>query len=103
LVLLVGAALACPSVASAQTTGAAVTGGVTDSTGIPITDVEVSAVGISVSSVTDERGEFRLEGLPTGQITLRARRLGFNPTTLPVALPEAGAGERRVTMRLSPL
>lgn len=103
LALLVGAALACPSVASAQATGAAVTGVVTDSTGIPITDVEVSAVGSSISSVTDERGEFRLEGLPVGQLTLRARRLGFNPTTLPVVLPESGAGERRVTMRLSPL
>ena len=103
LALMLGAALACPSMARAQSAGAAVTGVVTDSTGIPITDVEVSAVGSNLSSFTDERGEFRLDGIPAGQITLRARRLGFNPTTLPMALPGAAAGERRVTMRLSPL
>jgi TonB family protein len=102
LALVLGAALAYSSQAPAQSTGA-VSGTVTDSTGIPIVDVEVSAVGSKSLSYTDDRGEFRLDGLPPGQVTLRARRLGFNPTTLGIDVAQGEAGNHRVSLRLSPI
>ncbi|HEY8165420.1 MAG TPA: carboxypeptidase-like regulatory domain-containing protein, partial [Gemmatimonadaceae bacterium] len=63
---------------SGQPTGT-VEGTVSDSTGAPVVGAELSIDGSILSASSDERGKFRFTGVPTGAVTLRARRLGFEP------------------------
>ena len=67
--------------AHAQRTG--VTGIVVDSaTGTPLEGVQVVIVDMRVSTVTDSKGSFQFYGLPSGQHTLTARRLGYEPVAI---------------------
>jgi TonB family protein len=75
-------------------------GTVTDSTGAPIYNAEVSVPASSLRVSTDERGEFRLDGAPQGVVTVKARRLGFVPVQLDVSVQSQGA-PTKVAIRLS--
>src|SRR3712207_4383886 len=82
LVALFGA----PASATAQGS-ATVQGTVTDSVsrrGIP--GVQVVVAGTTRGALTDEAGRYTIRGVPAGDVTLRAQRLGF------------AASERRVTL-----
>ncbi len=81
--------LTLPVLAAGQAAGGVIAGAVADSSGLPIAGAEVRALGTVLKSRTDERGEFRLVGLPPGESLLEARRLGFRPETLRVAMREA--------------
>jgi hypothetical protein len=48
---------------------------------------EVALLPRGTRAVTDSLGEFRLEGVPAGFVTLHVRRLGFAPESLGVTLP----------------
>jgi TonB family protein len=74
-------------------------GQVTDSAGVPIQAADVVLVGTTTRSPTDERGAFRLTGVPAGGVLVRARRLGFVPDT--VAVQVTASGESRVRLVLS--
>ena len=78
-----------PVSGGAQGTGS-IHGAVQDSSGAAIIGAEVSAPGVPYSSTTDEAGAFRLNGLSTGSFTLTARRLGFIPASIAVALSSTG-------------
>src|SRR5688572_2669882 len=81
---------------------AMVTGFVTDSVGNPVFGAAVSIVGTSLSAMTDQRGQFRITGVPTGVVEIRARRLGFVPTVREAQVtPQATA--HRVDLRMSAL
>lgn len=69
------------SVASAETTGA-LTGTVVDETGgvLPGVVVNLRADGAEFTSVTDETGTWRIDGVPTGPVTLTLRRTNFAST-----------------------
>ncbi|MDQ3949686.1 MAG: TonB-dependent receptor, partial [Gemmatimonadota bacterium] len=83
---LVGA----PTAAAAQGT-ATVQGIVTDSTSRrPVAGVQVVVTGTTRGALTDDAGRYAIRGVPSGEITLRAHRLGFTPTERRLTV---GAGE----------
>lgn len=73
--------------------GGSVIGTVTDSSGIPIYGAEVTVNIASVRAFTDERGVFRLGGVPLGVRRLSVRRLGFAPAAANVEVSEAVTAE----------
>jgi len=77
LPLFAGGVVVCltPSILNAQSV---VSGVVVDSAGAPVIGAIVSA-GEGVSVSTDEDGKFRLTPVGPGQVSLKARRLGFLP------------------------
>ena len=73
-----------PLVARAQTRE--VTGKVIEAiTGMPLVDATVSVVGSQIGARTNEKGEYRLQ-VPTGEISLLARRLGSKRSLVKLAV-----------------
>jgi hypothetical protein len=85
-------------VATAQST-ATLAGRVTAETGLALTGADVAVDGTQLRTTTNERGEFRFSGLPSGQVGIKARRLGFRPDSIKVLLPESGT--ETVNLKLS--
>ncbi len=86
-------ALGIPAFASAQavaqTSQIEVKGIVTDVSRAPIAGVEIAAVvGMSLvkQTLSGENGSFNLGALPVGAVSLRLRRLGFEPRTVDIQL-----------------
>ncbi|HUF26870.1 MAG TPA: carboxypeptidase regulatory-like domain-containing protein [Gemmatimonadaceae bacterium] len=89
-----------PPALHAQARGS-ITGTVTDSAGLPISGARVTVENTAFTTLSDERGAFRLLQVPSGVVSVQARRLGFRPTALDVEVsPTAGA---TVTFRLGAL
>jgi hypothetical protein len=89
LILVVTAIAATPAaarVAVAQAQVATLVGLVRDSSGHPVPSVEVRLRGTETFAFTNDSGGFRLAGLPLGQVSLTARRLGFAPATFPLTM-----------------
>jgi len=64
------------SPASAQQ--GAITGTVTDAgTGSPVSGAQVFVAGTQLGTLTNQDGSYRLEGVPTGQQTVRVRLIGY--------------------------
>src|SRR5689334_14144814 len=73
-------AIAAPSIALAQS-GGAIVGTVTDAaTGRALSGVRVTVSGSSRAATTNERGQYRVEGLSSGDYTISAALLGSEPT-----------------------
>lgn len=90
---LVAVSLFLPIIAGAQTRE--ITGKVTQlGTDAPLTEVTVSVVGQQIGTLTNEQGEFRIR-VPSGEIVLAARQIGFKRVTARVA-----AGQTSVTFQL---
>jgi iron complex outermembrane recepter protein len=70
-----------------------------DSVGIE--RVIVSIPELNRSTFTDERGEFRLLGLPPGRFVVRFQRFGFRPADVEVAL--SGVQRLEVELERSPI
>ena len=104
------AVLALATPASAQQTGT-VTGVVTESgTGRPLQGVQVFMVGRTVGPVadrssrgvvTDADGRYTMAGVPAGQITLRARFVGFTSQTATLSLVAGQSATLDFTLRPS--
>lgn len=75
---LVAALLAVP--AAAQQTAVAGTV-VSGSTLEPLAGVQVSIDGTSLGALTDADGRYRISGAPTGDVTVRARMIGYQSGT----------------------
>ena len=82
---------------AAQPAGA-IAGTVTDSSGIPVLGAELAVDAAPGRAFSDERGTFRISGVPLGAHVLRARRLGFAP--FQVGVQVSGISEARVAIRL---
>jgi TonB family protein len=80
--------LATSAAAGAQSTGA-IAGSVADTAGTMLAGVEVRALTGDATARSDDAGRFRLAPVPLGSVLLEARRLGFRPETVHVAV---GAG-----------
>lgn len=66
----------------AQAQTGIVSGTVTDaSTGQPLSVVEVTVVGTTSGSVTNESGQYTISNVPAGTYTVRARRIGYAQDT----------------------
>jgi TonB family protein len=83
------AVAALPVVLHGQGSGN-IEGTVVDSTGAPVVGAQVTVEASIIAASSDERGRFRLVGIPAGSVTLHARRLGFEPTSLVALVPRAG-------------
>lgn len=82
--------LASASLARAQTNGA-LTGTITDAvSNRPLSGVRVSLSGSARAAITNESGQYRLEGLSGGDYTITASRLGLEPATQVVRMPALG-------------
>ena len=83
---LVAGALACFSVTAAAQDGALGTGGirgtVRDSLGQAIIGAQIGISGSRLIVETDDSGRFELAKVKPGMLTLRFRRLGYQPDTL---------------------
>jgi hypothetical protein len=56
----------------------------------PVTGVELQLLGTGRHATSYERGEFFFAGLARGDYVIRARRMGYTPTSLPIKI---GNGE----------
>ncbi len=103
LLLTVLALLKIGQVEAAPGTGSAVvTGKVVDSnTGEPLPGANVFLVGTAIGSATDERGAFRIVGVPLGHYTLQASMIGYRPAK--VALSVASEKTYVVNFELHPI
>lgn len=97
LYTLIAIAALVPAFAGAQATST-VRGRVIDSrTSSPITAAQVSVEGTNLGASTDAEGAFTITGVPTGNRTLIARRIGYAPQRKQVAV---GAGVTDVAFSL---
>jgi len=74
---------------AATTPAYQVTGTVKDSAGAPVPEAEVTVIeGATLRRpvATDAQGRFELRDVPAGRLTVRVRRLGYQPRTVDVLL-----------------
>jgi len=90
------ALLCVPVRAWAQATGV-VYGSVSDSAGVPISDVRITSGRAAATS--DVVGRYRLAGVPPSHAVLRFARLGFRVTLDTVAVPAGDSVRVDVTLR----
>lgn len=91
MVLALGAAVALvPATLPAQATGR-IAGTVTGEGNQPLSDVQVTLVGTSLGTLTDERGHYNLVNAPVGTFQIRAQRIGYRPFVQPVTITAGGA------------
>lgn len=74
-------------------------GMVVDSARVPLAGVEIVVDGTGLRTATNEKGEFRIAGIPLGTAVVRGRRLGFTPSQARVEVSEAGPAT--VSLRLT--
>src|SRR6185436_2033586 len=75
-------------------------GRVTDSTGTPLSDAQVTLVELARVASTDSNGTFVLVNVPAGRYTIVARRIGYVPASRTIVL---GTGDRAVVDLRLPL
>jgi len=85
LALLALALLTAPSLLRAQT--GSVTGVITDvGTLAPLDAVQVSIVGQGIGVATNAEGRYLIPGVPVGEVTIQAGRLGYATQTVVVTV-----------------
>jgi len=96
--LVAGALLVAAGGARAQSTAGSIAGAVRDSTGAPISMVEVGIAGTALRTTTDGTGAFRLSAVPAGTHTIRARRLGFRAVDRTVTVTDSATAPLSITL-----
>ena len=89
MLLAVVTALILPSLALSQ----GVEGVVRDPDGVPVAGARVEVVGAPVQAWSDALGRYRLEGVPSGEQTLRALSEDFEPFATQIQVPAQGSLE----------
>jgi hypothetical protein len=98
LLLAVALGLAAPALVHAQGT-ATLTGRVLDSTGAPIRGAGVRVPQLERAATVDSTGSFRLEGLPTGKVTVVGEAPGFMGKRIDVTIPANGTVEETFSLK----
>lgn len=62
--------------------------------GTPLSGAQITVEGSSLGTLSGIEGRFQLEGVPTGEVTLRVAFLGFSPKVITGILIEPGATAR---------
>ena len=75
-----------------------VSGHLTGSDGLPLNQMDISVVGTVIATQSNELGEFRLEGIAAGQITLLISGHGFVPQQRVVILAGSKPREEDFTL-----
>ena len=102
-IALAAAVLACtlttPRSADAQQ-GGRISGRIVDAeSGLGLTDVGVQVVGTTRGVMSGVDGRYVITGVPTGTVTLQARRIGYAPKTVTgIMLPSDGAIEQNIAL-----
>jgi TonB-linked SusC/RagA family outer membrane protein len=97
--LIILALLLGPAALAAQ--GRVLRGIVVDSsTGAPVVGANVAVRGTTIGAVTGSDGRFTISGVPTGNVPIIVRRIGYGARELVVS---GGESEIRVAMRSDPL
>ena len=101
--LAAAVAVAAARPAAAQGRGrdaatATVLGVVRDTTGRPLADVHVSAVGTRYGVYTRSDGSFTLPPVPAGAQLVRARRIGYGPEIATMVLAPGDTAELQFTL-----
>src|SRR6187551_2716680 len=52
----------------------------------PLSDVQIRVVGSQRGAITNDQGDFRIQGIAVGAITIRAQRIGYAPAQQSVSL-----------------
>ena len=88
---------------AAQAPANTITGSVVASpNGQPVADATVAVDGASVSATTNGVGRFRLEGAPTGRVTLVVRAPGFVELRVPDVTAQAGSAPLVIELQPTP-
>jgi hypothetical protein len=89
--------LAFPAALAAQGT-AALTGRIVDSAGAPIRGASVRVPQLDRAAAADSTGQFKLEGLPTGRVTIVGEAPGFVGKRVEVTVPASGTVEQAFSL-----
>jgi hypothetical protein len=90
-------ALCLPALAGAQGS-AALTGRIVDTAGAPIQGASVRVPQLERSVAVDSAGNFRLDGLPTGRVTIVGEAPGFAGKRVEVTIPANGTVEQAFSL-----
>jgi hypothetical protein len=88
---------------AAQSRAGAISGVVKDSAGVPIPDVEVTAIKLAKIVRTDTAGRFLIAALPSGSSDFSFRRLAYSPVVLSVLIPSDDTTDVAVTLGVTAL
>jgi len=86
-----------PGIAAAQGS-AALTGRIVDTAGAPILGASLRVPQLERSVAVDSAGHFRLEGLPTGKLTVVGEAPGFAGKRAEVTIPASGTVEQAFSL-----
>jgi TonB-linked SusC/RagA family outer membrane protein len=79
------------AVLAQQANPGTITGRVTDRAGTqPLPGVQIRVVGTTIGTIAGDDGSFRIVGVPAGTAQLRAIRIGYTATTVPVTVTAGG-------------
>ncbi len=101
---LIVALVSAPALLAQETTGA-IQGSVKDSGGAVLPGVTIQAIGPvgTVTTVTDERGEFRFPRLPSGRYEVKYSLDGFAPLTQNINLTIGTTAQGDATLKIAGL
>src|SRR5467141_3146574 len=86
-VLALSALLVVPPLRAQQT--ATVQGTITDAaSGAPIADARVTIAGTLLQSTSNVLGNYRIAGIPAGNVSVQVRRIGYKTLSAAVTLAE---------------
>lgn len=101
---LLGFALLASSLQAQEPAGASISGQVTDgATATPLASVLVVIEGAGISALTDDEGQYRLEGVPRGPQMLRAQRIGLATARVRITVPPEGSLTYDIELSVSAL
>jgi len=89
-VIAMSLTIAAPALLMAQGTGR-IRGRASDGEDkSPLPAVQISVVGTTLGGVSNAAGQYTINGVAAGQVTLRVRRIGFTSITQDVTVPAGG-------------
>jgi len=90
-----------PAFAAAQATGsgsAVFVGTVVDSLRNPLPNAEIALPGLALTRMTDDRGTFRITGIPAGTHRVTVRRIAFGQLDTSITFAEEHTLQLRITL-----
>jgi TonB-linked SusC/RagA family outer membrane protein len=66
--------------------------------GQPVTAAQVTVVGTSLGALTNNDGQFTINGVTAGQVTVRAARIGYQPQNQVVVVSDNGQATANFTL-----
>ena len=90
-------------VAAAAAAQGTLVGHVREPGGMAIAGAEVRLAGAGPVAITDQRGAFRLRGVPAGTAKLTARRIGYGPVTMELPVVDGANADVALVLSVTPV